>query len=236
MMEQRIFIADDEKETLDLLSDYLRKEGYSVSAFLTGDELLSAALAAAPDLVVLDIMMPGTDGLSICSTLRQRYPGLPVIIISARTSSYDRVAGLSLGCNEYIVKPFLPLELLIRIRGLLKEGEETRSGVQENMDALTFGPLELLPKQRIAHLNGEELPVSPAEFDFLYCLMERSGEAVSRADLLKQIWNLTDDTPTRAADDLVKRLRKKLRDAGSPVRIKTVWGYGFRIILEDDEE
>jgi len=179
-------------------------------------------------------MLPGTDGLSLCSTIRQRYTDLPIIIISARTSSYDRIAGLSLGCNEYIIKPFLPLELLIRIRSLLKNRENMTAAASQNTASLSFGPLELLPKQRIACLNGEELSVSPAEFDFLYCLMEHSGEVVSRAELLKTIWGLDEDTTTRATDDLVKRLRKKLDNAGSPVRIKTVWGYGFRIILEEE--
>lgn len=237
IMSKLIYIADDEENARDLASAFLEREGYSVNAFPTGDELLAACEESLPDMVILDIMMPGSDGLSVCSALRQRSKELPIIITSVRDSSYDRVAGLSLGCNDYIIKPYLPLELTIRVRSLLARSKEPQAeaAAEEGSSALQFGPLTLYPNRRSAILNNEPFSLSPTEFDFLIFLIKKNGAAVSREELLQNLWQVNWEANTRATDDLVKRLRRKFREAKSPIRIETVWGYGFRIALASEE-
>ncbi len=227
-----IYIADDERDTLDLVSRFLEREGYQVRAFTDGESMLTVCEDAVPDLVVLDIMMPGMDGFSVCSELRRRYPDLLIIIISAKDGAYDRVTGLSLGCDDYVVKPFLPLELVIRTRALLRH--RLTAGKEQETDQaaeLVFGPLTLFPGPRTAQLAGEPFALTPSEFDFLALLIRQGGSAVSREELLNTIWQVNWETNTRVTDDLVKRLRRKFRMAESPIRIETVWGYGFRIAL-----
>ena len=232
--KERIYLADDEKNIRDLMFAFLTEEGFDVSIFSTGDDLMQACAKQMPDLVILDIMMPGTDGLSTCSKLRNQNPDLPIIIVSAKDSPYDRVTGLTLGSDDYLVKPFLPLELVARIRALLRRSK--RLEAEENQPAadLVFGPLVLSPERRTATLEQAPLALTPTEFDFLSYLVEHQDRAVSREELLKNLWQYNWQADTRAADDLVKRLRRKLRELKSSVRIETVWGFGFRLELERD--
>ena len=233
-MPQVIYVADDEKNIRELIAAFLTQEGFQVRTFSRGDALLAACEDALPDLVVLDIMMPGTDGLSVCSMLRKGSPRLPIIIVSAKDSPYDRVTGLTLGSDDYLIKPFLPLELVARVKALLR-----RTGIEQHLpepsQPLEYGPLVLSPGLRTAALCGEPLTLTPTEFDFLAYLLQNRDRAVSREELLQALWQGDWQADTRAADDLVKRLRRKLRERGSQVRIETVWGYGFRLELEDAE-
>ena len=228
-MPQRIFLADDEKNIRDLIAAFLSQEGFEVQTFESGDALLSACNTSLPDLVILDIMMPGTDGLSICSTLRKANADLPIIIVSAKDSPYDRVTGLTLGSDDYLVKPFLPLELVARVRSLLRRAQRPTQSTGA-MQELTFGAMQLSPERRIVLLNGAPLTVTPTEFDFLAYLMEHHERAVSRDELLRALWQVEWQADTRATDDLVKRLRRKLRERSSTVSIETVWGFGFRLM------
>lgn len=232
-MPQTIYLADDEKNTRDLISAFLLQEGFSVKTFENGLALLAACDRALPDLVILDIMMPGEDGLSVCSQLRKANADLPIIIVSAKDSPYDRVTGLTLGSDDYLVKPFLPLELVARVRALLRRSQKC-SEVKEAPQALTYGALQLFPERRSALLNDEPLPLTPTEFDFLAYLVQHQERAVSRDELLQALWQVNWQADTRATDDLVKRLRRKLRERQSPVKIDTVWGFGFCISMETD--
>ena len=231
-MPQVIYVADDEKNIRELIAAFLTQEGFQVRTFSSGDFLLAACGEALPDLVVLDIMMPGTDGLSVCSSLRKASPRLPIIIVSAKDSPYARV---TLGSDDYLIKPFLPLELVARVKALLRRaGNEPR--VPEPSQPLEYGPLVLSPELRTAALDGETLTLTPTEFDFLAYLIQNRDRAVSREELLQALWQVDWQADTRAADDLVKRLRRKLRERDSQVRIETVWGYGFRLVREGAEE
>ena len=233
-MPQKIYLADDEKNIRELISAFLTQEGFLVRCFADGDALLAACAGSMPDLVVLDVMMPGTDGFSVCSQLRQRDPDLPIIIVSAKDSPFDRVTGLTLGSDDYLIKPFLPLELVARVKALLRRSQ--RAAKQpEPLRELVFGPLTLSPERHIALLDGQPFPLTPTEFDFFHYLLEHQERAVSRDELLTALWQLDWQADTRAADDLVKRLRRKLRERKSPVKIETVWGFGFRLALEGDE-
>ena len=230
-MPQTIYLADDEKNIRDLIAAFLSREGFEVKTFENGDALLSACNIALPDLVILDIMMPGTDGLSVCSQLRKANPDLSIIIVSAKDSPYDRVTGLTLGSDDYLIKPFLPLELVARVRSLLRRAQKA-TPVSEMVQELTYGPLHLFPERRDALLNDVPLPLTPTEFDFLSYLVQNHDRAVSRDELLQSLWQVDWQADTRATDDLVKRLRRKLRERQSPVRVETVWGFGFRSSME----
>ena len=239
-MTQTIYLADDEKNIRDLITAFLTQDGFAVTAFENGDDLRKACEHKLPDLAIIDIMMPGTDGLSICSTLRRSFPELPIIIVSAKDSPYDRVTGLTLGGDDYLVKPFLPLELVARVHALLRRAQMGAVGdageggaAQASADCLAFGPLRLWPKRRQATLDGKPFPLTPTEFDFLVYMVQRQDRAVSREELLRTLWEIDWKADTRATDDLVKRLRRKLCDAACPICIETVWGFGFRISLQE---
>ena len=231
-MPQTIYVADDEKNIRDLIAAFLSNEKFEVMTFEDGDTLLAMCSECLPDLVILDIMMPGTDGLSICSMLRRANAELPIIIVSAKDSPFDRVTGLTLGSDDYLIKPFLPLELVARVRSLLRRTQKSAQ-VNEEVSELTFGTLKLFTKRRDAFLGGAPLMLTPTEFDFLAYLVQHKERAVSREELLQALWQVNWQADTRVTDDLVKRLRRKLRDMQSPVRVETVWGFGFRISLDE---
>lgn len=227
-MALQIYVADDEKNICELIEAFLTREGFHITTYKDGTSLLNACSKAMPNLVILDIMMPDIDGFSVCSTLRKMEKNLPIIIVSAKDSPYDRVTGLTLGSDDYLVKPFLPLELVARVKALLRRTRNNSN--QENLiGEITFGDILLNLSYRTAMLAKNPLTLTPTEFDFLAYLITNSDRAVSREELLKTLWQINWQTDTRAADDLVKRLRRKLRERKSSVSIETVWGYGFRL-------
>lgn len=230
-MSQTIYLADDEKNIRNLIQAFLSKEGFSVQTFADGESLLEACKRALPDLVILDVMMPGMDGFSVCSELRRQSPLLPILIVSAKDSPYDRVTGLTLGSDDYLVKPFLPMELVARVKALFRR-IQAAAPAPSAQKTLSFGSLTLSKDQRVARVNQTPLALTPTEFEFLAYLMERNDRAVSREELLSALWQVNWQADTRATDDLVKRLRRKLSDASSTVRIETVWGFGFRLVEE----
>lgn len=236
-MAQLIYFADDEKHIRELIEAFLVQEGYDVKTFPNGDLMLEACKEKLPNLVVVDILMPGTDGLSVCHSLRAMYKELPIIIVSAKDSPYDRVTGFSAGSDDYLVKPFLPIELVFRVKALLRKENNSIPDIEvdKRPDVYVFGDLKLFPKKRQVELNGCEIIFTPGEFDFLEYMLTRKDRAVSRTELLKSIWQMNWQSDTRVADDLVKRLRKKLRENNSMVHIETVWGYGFRLSVNEDD-
>lgn len=235
-MAQLIYFADDEKNIRDLIEVFLKQDGYDVEVFPEGESLLRACTARRPDLVVVDIMMPGKDGLTVCQTLRDTDPELLIIIVSAKDSPYDRVRGFASGSDDYLVKPFLPLELVFRIKALLKRKEVPASAASSANEAFSFQSLRMYPARRRVELDDREFALTPNEFDFLLYMVKNQDRAVSREELLKEIWQMDWETDTRAADDLVKRIRRKLRERGSAVYIETVWGYGFRLTKRETTE
>ena len=223
-MEQIIYLADDDANIQELETAFLVKEGFQVKGFSDGDTLLTACGETLPDLVVLDIMMPGLDGFTVCRQLREKSETLPILIVSARDDPYDRVMGLTLGSDDYMIKPFLPLELVARVKALLRRAGPAKA-TEESV--LRFGALQMSEQRRTALMEGEALDLTPTEFDFLVYMLKNQDRAVGREEILKSLWQY--ETDTRAVDDLLKRLRKKLRAAGDSVQIETVWGFGFRL-------
>ncbi|MCL2096637.1 MAG: response regulator transcription factor [Oscillospiraceae bacterium] len=230
--EKLIYIADDEPNIKELIKSFLVKENYNVLAFDSGDELYKAFLKKPPDLVILDIMMPGTDGLSVCSDIR-RTSDVPIIILTARDSDADYVAGITLGSDDYFTKPVSPMQLVMRVKAIFRRIEMDKkapsgqflkySGVEVNLAGKTVKSINK-PEN-----SESDIQLTPNEFNLLVYLMENQNRAVSRDELLDKIWGFAPgtDAETRVADDTVKRLRKKL--AGTNLIIDTVWGFGFRL-------
>lgn len=227
-MTKIIYFADDEKNIRDLVVPFLEHDGFTVRAFETGDLLLEAYKNQKPDLVILDIMMPGTNGLDVMKSIRQ-YDNIPIIMLTARDSDVDFITAFNLGTDDYFTKPFSPIKLSLHVKALFKRLDEKAI---KNDTQYQFLDLTLDTEKRIALLSNEEMPLTKTEFDFLLVLIEKPETAFSRETLLNRIWGV-DDIESRAVDDTIKRLRKKFKQYHSQVSIKTVWGYGFKLIKED---
>lgn len=227
-MTKIIYFADDEKNIRDLVVPFLEHDGFTVRAFETGDLLLEAYKNQKPDLVILDIMMPGTNGLDVMKSIRQ-YDNIPIIMLTARDSDIDFITAFNLGTDDYFTKPFSPIKLSLHVKALFKRLDEKAI---KNDTQYQFLDLTLDTEKRIALLSNEEMPLTKTEFDFLLVLIEKPETAFSRETLLNRIWGF-DDIESRAVDDTIKRLRKKFKQYHSQVSIKTVWGYGFKLIKED---
>ncbi len=227
-MTKIIYFADDEKNIRDLVVPFLEHDGFTVRAFETGDLLLEAYKNQKPDLVILDIMMPGTNGLDVMKSIRQ-HDNIPIIMLTARDSDVDFITAFNLGTDDYFTKPFSPIKLSLHVKALFKRLDEKAI---KNDTQYQFLDLTLDTEKRIALLSNEEMPLTKTEFDFLLVLIEKPETAFSRETLLNRIWGF-DDIESRAVDDTIKRLRKKFKQYHSQVSIKTVWGYGFKLIKED---
>ncbi|MCL2775888.1 MAG: response regulator transcription factor [Oscillospiraceae bacterium] len=229
--EKMIYIADDEPHIKELIRSFLEKENYDVQAFDSGDDLYKAFTKKAPDLVILDIMMPGTDGLTICTKIRQT-SNVPIIILTARDSDADYIAGITLGSDDYFTKPVSPMQLVMRVRAIFRRIDMDKRPPSNQV--LSYANIEVyLAGKTVTNTDTkEEIQLTPNEFNMLVYLMENQNRAVSRDELLDKIWGFSADIETRVADDTVKRLRKKLSE--SNLIVDTVWGYGFR--LKDKEK
>lgn len=234
--KKRIYIADDERNIRELIRSFLASGGYQVEAFENGDDLYQAFSKAPSDLVILDVTMPGTDGFAICASIRAQSP-VPIIIVSARDSELDRISGISIGADDYLVKPFSPSELVARVHAIFRRmalNAVADPALKPNSQLLTFGDMTIDEKQRQLYYRGGPIEVSPTEYDFLRYLFLHSDRAVSREELLKHVWQYDFDVDTRATDDVVKRLRKKLQ--GTDIRIGAVWGFGFKLERQQGAE
>lgn len=204
----------------------LRKEGYEASIARTGLEAIVATRTQKPDLILLDLMLPEVDGFEVCRTVRAESP-VPIIILTARDDEVDRVVGLEMGADDYVVKPFSLRELLARVRATLRRVQLSR-GEQELPETLTFGDLEVWLGPRTVYRRGEPIHLLPREFDLLLCLMRNKGIVLSRDQLLQKVWSDEYTGDNRTVDVHVRRLRSKLeQDPANPELIQTVHGVGY---------
>ena len=225
-----IYAADDEADILDVMREFLQNAGFSVRTFPTGDALYAAFQEQACDLVVLDIMMPGTDGLTVCKKLRE-ISAVPIVILTAKESETDHMRGFLLGGDDYLIKPFSPSLLVVRIQALLRRMEMMQPVSQKDR---TYGDLVFSEAEHTVRCGGKPLDLSVTEFSLLGCLLEHAGSAVSRDDLLNRVWGIdSEDIETRVTDETVRRVRQKLKAAGSSVKITAVWGYGYKLEVQD---
>jgi DNA-binding response OmpR family regulator len=222
-MAEKILLVDDEPPLLDTLALNLRSAGYQVVTAGDGVAALDAARAETPDLVILDLMLPELDGLTVCRSLRQT-SDLPILILTARTGELDKIVGLESGADDYLTKPFSLGELQARVRALLR-----RAGSSRVTDELVSGNVTLNLVSRRAFLHGEEMVLSPKEFSLLAELMRHQGAVLSRDLLLTRVWGYDFYGDTRTVDVHVRWLREKIEtDASRPERIVTVRGIGYR--------
>lgn len=223
----RIYLADDDKDILILLEIFLKNEGYDVKTFSTGDELFNEFIEENSDLVILDVMMPGTSGLEICQKLRKISP-VPIILLTAKDSDADYVAGISLGSDDYLVKPFNPTILSMRVKSLLRRVNMNKS---DNDEDLKCADLVYNKKERVIYVGEKKMDLTKKEFLCLKYMIEHFGEAISREKLLEDVWGFDVFVETRVTDETIRKIRKKLTEFDSKAIIKNRWGYGY--ILEE---
>jgi two-component system OmpR family response regulator len=234
-MNPRILLVEDDDRLAELTAEYLRKNDFEVAIESRGDTAEARILAERPELVVLDIMLPGQDGFAVCRAIRPKYDGI-ILMLTARDEDIDQILGLELGADDYITKPVPPRVLLARIKALLRRAgtstEETGEGA--TMESLTFGNFSISQHTRSATLAGEAIDLTTAEFDLLWLLAKHAGAILSRDDLLQQLRGIGFDGLDRSIDARISRLRKKLNDdPENPTRIKTVRGKGYLFSRHD---
>ena len=237
-VSERILVVDDEREICDLVRVYLENEGYTVETYRDGSSALvriEDAQAPAFDLALLDVMLPGTDGFTLCRKIRERHT-YPVIMLTAKGEEIDRITGLTLGADDYVVKPFLPLELVARVKAQLRRYKtysagEGGAGGREAGEVITYAGLVLdVPAHRCT-LNERELSLTPTEFSILRILLEAEGAVVSARDLYCKIFgDAYYENGSGSITVHIRHLREKLGDSfDDPTYIKTVWGCGYKI-------
>lgn len=233
-MKASIYIADDEKNIRDVITKFLESDGYSVSAFENGDLLMQAFLKKPAQLVILDIMMPGTDGLTICKQLRE-ITNVPIIMLSAKDTEFDYVQGITIGGDDYLTKPFRPTTLLMRVRSLLRRMDMNNpKAAEDKPQGLTVGNLEFNAPANTVYCNGKAIGFSQTELKMLTYMLKNTEKAYSKEELLEKIWGFETQVETRVTDETLRRIRRKLSLAGSNVSVETIWGYGYKINVAGD--
>jgi DNA-binding response OmpR family regulator len=221
----RVLVADDEPIVRDVLARYLERAGFAVDTAEDGEQAMARFVESPPDLVVLDLMMPKLDGIEVFTRIRNRGP-TPVIMLTARGDEAQRIAGLDLGADDYVAKPFSPREVTARVRAVLRRAGSRTSGART---PLVSGDLEIDPGSRTVRRSGTELSLTPKEFDLLLFLAEHPGEVFTRVHLLEALWDFAFDGDPSTVTVHVRRLREKIEDDPShPRHLVTVWGVGYR--------
>lgn len=218
---RRILIADDNDAIVDILKSFAEAEGYETVTAGDGEEALSVFQKEHFDAVLLDVMMPKLDGFEVCRAIR-RVSNVPVLMITARGEDYDRIMGLDIGADDYIVKPFSAKEVMARIRAVLRRLQPVSE------EKITFGSLSLFPSACRTEINGVEVALTKKEFDLLSLLVQNRGQAFSRDRLLETLWGFDYEGDTRTVDTHIKRLRAKLsKEPHDDWDIRTIWGVGY---------
>ncbi|MFZ5946295.1 MAG: response regulator transcription factor [Bacillota bacterium] len=221
---KHIFIVDDERNIRDLIRKYLEKEGYRVTTFENSQSVAVEVERLKPDLLILDIMMPGIDGLELCKQIRTKSE-IPIIFVSAKDEEFDRLLGLELG-DDYLTKPFSPRELIIRAKNIFRRLEKSSTFVN---DVVIIRDIKLHPSRRYVEKDGEEIKLTAKEYDLFEFLVRNKNIPFTREQLVEKVWGYDFFGEDRVIDDLVKRIRKKLKEKGSGLELSTVWGYGYRV-------
>jgi DNA-binding response OmpR family regulator len=226
-MKPRILVVDDEPDVLDLVTYNLGQAGFQTETAADGAEALRKARSSAPDLILLDLMLPEMDGLEVCKLLRRdtKTSAIPIIMLTARASEIDRIVGLELGADDYVPKPFSPRELVLRVK---KRIEQT-SGVPSKT-TYTFGPLLVDVSRHLVTVRGKRVELTATEFKLLTLLLQRTGHVQSRDQLLRDVWEYETHIDTRTVDTHIRRLREKLGPASK--YLDTVRGVGYRFSAE----
>lgn len=232
-MPEKILVVDDEKDIADLLEVYLKNENYVVYKFYSAEESLECIAREEMDLAILDIMLPGVSGFSICQQIREKYT-YPIIMLTAKGEETDKITGLTLGADDYVTKPFRPLELVARVKAQLrryKKYDAQLKNEESSNTELSYEKLKLNEKTYECLLDGEPILLTPTEFSILRILLENVGKVVSVEELFRSIWK--DEYYSKNSSTItvhIRHLREKLKDTGeAPTYIKTIWGVGYKI-------
>lgn len=222
----KILVVDDEETMVRSLSTLLAQEGYDVAVAADGPQALEAARAERPDLILLDVMLPGMDGLDVCRQIRT-WSVVPIIMLTAKTAEVDKVVGLEVGADDYVTKPFSSRELVARVKAHLRRAQMQAQGAQE--ERLAAGDVEIDVGSRQVTVAGKDVALSPKEFDLLKVLVGHAGRVLGRDFLLNTVWGQDFFGDTRTLDVHIRWLREKTEDNPSrPIRIETVHGVGYR--------
>lgn len=228
-MSASVLLVEDDQDLAEIIRDYLTANGFTVSIEERGDTAVERIIKDSPDVVVLDVNLPGLDGFSVCKAVRSQYAG-PIVMLTARVEEIDEVLGLEFGADDYLTKPIRPRALVARLNTHL------RRGPAPNLDSdssIQVGGLEVFPNRRHAELRGARIELTSAEFDLLAYLARRAGKTVSRMELYESLHSETYDPQDRSIDLRISRLRRKLGDNQSnPTRIKSVRGTGYLLSIE----
>ena len=226
----KVFLVEDDERLSQLTADFLRNQQLEVVQFADGKDLLPQVRQQKPDIVLLDVMLPGEDGFMLCRSLRQAYNG-PILFLTARDTNFDQVLGLELGADDYVIKPVEPRVLLARIHALLRRVKPVAQS--QSSSKLQFGKLTIDSASRQVMLGDEPIQLTSHEFDLLWMLAENASQLVDRERIYKELIGREYDGLDRSADVRISRLRKKLSDnQQNPQRIKTIWGKGFFFVAD----
>lgn len=227
MRDISILIADDEDEIANLVAIHLEKEGYHVIQVSDGEEAVHVVETQPIDLVILDIMMPKMDGFEVTRHLREKH-NMPIIFLSAKTSDFDKVQGLVIGADDYMTKPFTPIELVARVNAQLRRFMKLNQPISQKKMSLEFGGLVISPEQRTVELYGENIELTPKEFDILYLLASHPKKVFSVENIFRQVWGEAYFEGGNTVMVHIRTLRKKLEeDKRKDKWIKTIWGVGY---------
>ncbi len=229
-MTGKILVIDDDRKTVELVKLYLESEGFHVFSAFDGQMAIQIARKHTPDLIVLDLMLPKVDGIEVCRSIRAESQ-VPIIMLTARTTEEDKLQGLNLGADDYIVKPFSPREVLARVKAVLRRAQSYREPDLDKSQRIVFGNLVVDPAKHEATINGNQVLLTPKEFKLLQLFTRHPGRAFSRSELMDEAFGKEYEGLERTIDVHVMNLRRKIEDISEiSVAIKTVYGTGYKLI------
>lgn len=223
----RILIADDQKQIVSILKEYAEKEGYQVITAADGNQALAAFYQSTPDLLLLDVMMPGKDGFQVCKEIRE-VSNVPIILVTARSEDYDRIMGLDIGADDYIIKPFLPNEVMARVRAILRRIQHNHAD-ENKKQIFAYGNLMINLDQYTVAIDHQSLSLTKKELEILWTLASNQNQVFSRDQLLNSLWGADYFGDNRTVDSHIRRLRAKIDQHPHPDwDLKTIWGVGYK--------
>lgn len=229
---KKLLVVDDEPSILTLLKFNLEQSGFEVLTAENGNDALDIATTEDLTLIVLDLMLPGMDGMDVCKTLRQEKINTPILMLTAKDDEFDKILGLELGADDYMTKPFSPREVVARVKAILRRTNLVALEVKD--EVLKIGELEIHPDKYMVMFKGEQLVLTPKEFELLLYLANHRGKVLSRDQLLNGVWDFHYDGDTRIVDVHISHLREKIEaDTKQPVYIRTIRGFGYKMEGQD---
>lgn len=233
-MNEHIMVVDDEPSIITLLGFHLEKAGYRVSSATDGSDVIDRVAQDPPDLLILDLMLPGVEGMDVCKKLREKQWFMPIIMLTAKDDEFDKVIGLEVGADDYITKPFSPREVTSRVKAVLRRSTYVKESKAQTENMIEAGRLLIYPDKYEAYFAGEPIECTPKEFELLLYFMQHKGQVMKRDHLLNAVWHFDFMGDTRIVDAHVSHLRDKIEEnTKKPRYIKTVHGLGYKLDVSE---